>query len=130
MVTKKEVLSQIELLNKDRVATYAEFIVDLMKDKFVELYLGDSYEEIKTEQVSVAEPAVFCGKVVAAYKECLVLQSIVMDEKTMSLGSLVFVNERAIRALSEIDGVSSVSDFFLKSKNTLDFTKKSLKANQ
>ena len=100
-----------------RSRTFAEFIGELLKDKFVELYLGDSFEEIKLEQTSMSYPAVFCGKVVGAFKECIILNSFYTSDSkgTKQLGNLIFVNERAIRALKEVDGNGTINDLFIKS---------------
>ena len=97
--------------------TYQAVCNQLLKDKFIEIYLGDSFEEIKLEQTSMSYPAVFCGKVVGAYKECLVLNSFyIADNKgTKQLGNVIFVNERAIRALKEVDGNGTINDLFIKS---------------
>lgn len=122
MVTIEEVLETVETCNAEgRNKTLAEFIATIFKDKFVEIYLGDSYEEVSLEQTSQAYPAVFCGKIVAAYKECLVLNSVyVNDTKKLELGNLMFISERAIRGLNEIDGKGVMEDMFLRSTESLD----------
>lgn len=122
MVTEELVLNAIDECNKDRTKTLAEFLAVVFKDKFIELYLGDAYEDVSLEQTSTAYPAVFCGKVVAAYKECLVINSVFVNttSKRMQLGNLMFINERAIRGLNEIDGNGIIEDMFLRSKESLD----------
>jgi len=111
-----EVINQ---LNKDRSKTFAEFIATLYKDKFVEIYLGDAYEEVSTEQISTAYPAVFCGKVIAAYRECLVISAAYVKDKKIQIGNMMFINERAIRALNEVDGNGTLDEMFLRSKESL-----------
>ena len=121
MISEQAVIDAAQECNKERTKTLAEFIVTLFKDKFVEIYLGDSYEEVSTEQISTAYPAVFCGKVVAAYRECLVINSVFIGKsKKLEIGNLMFINERAIRALNEIDGNGIIEDMFLRSKESLD----------
>jgi hypothetical protein len=121
MTSEEQVNSLVQSFNVDRNRTFAEFIAVLFKDKFIEIYLGDSYEEISTEQVSTSYPAVFCGKVIAAYKECLVINSVFVDpHKKLRLGNLMFINERAIRALNAIDGNGIIEDMFLRSKESLE----------
>ena len=101
--------------------TFAEFLAVVFKDKFVEVYVGDAYEDVSTEQVSTTYPAVFCGKVVAAYRECLILNCAYAGKTGhFQMGNMMFVNERAIRALSEVDGHGTVEDMMLRSKETLD----------
>lgn len=119
MTTKKSVLALIEECNKDRTKTLAEFIAVLFKDKFIEIYLSDSYEEVSLEQTSMNYPAVFCGKVVAAYRECLVLNCAYVHNKKPKLGSLLFINERAIKALNEVNGQGTIEGMFFRSKESL-----------
>lgn len=88
--------------------TFAEFLSEALKDTLVEIYLGDAYEQVSTEQISTPYPAVFCGKIVSAYKECLVINCAYVDKhKKLKSGKFVFINERAIRGLSAIDGSGS-----------------------
>lgn len=125
MLNKEDLRKHIEEVNKDRKSTFAEFIDKLFHGKFIEIYLGDSYEEISTDQVSMAYPAVFCGRVEGAYREVLIIDSAFIDQKTrkMKLGNFMFINERAIRALNEVDNFGSLGDMFLRSREALDVTK-------
>jgi hypothetical protein len=123
MVTEEFVLEQVQEANDGgRTKTFAEFIASVFEGKFIEIYLGDSYEEVSTEQISTSYPAVFCGKVVTAYRECLVLNSVYVDSATkkMKLGNLMFISERAIRGMNEIDGNGIIEDMFLRSSESLD----------
>ena len=121
MATVEEIQKVIGELNVDRKATFAEFIYAALHDKFIEVYLGDSYEEVSTEQISSAYPAVFCGKVVGAYKEVLVINCAFIDKRTkkMTLGHILFINERAIRGLTPVDGNGIMEDAFLRSREAL-----------
>jgi len=101
--------------------SFAEFLAALFKDKFVEIYVGDSYEDVSTEQISTSYPAVFAGKVVAAYKECLVINCAHATKgHQLRLGNYLFISERAIRALTEVDEKGTIEDMMLRSKDTLD----------
>lgn len=125
-INEKSIKGLVEDFNKNhREKTFAEFIAVLFEGKFIEIYLGDSYEEISTEQISTAYPAVFCGKVITAFKECLVLNAIYADSvsRKAKLGNVVFINERAIRGLSEIDGNGRMEDNFLRSSESLSVKK-------
>lgn len=113
----KETIAEINGSGK----TIAEFLAIIFKDKFIEVYLGDAYEDVSTEQVSTSYPAVLCGKVVAAYRECLILEAAYIDKsKTLRMGNLLFISERAIRALNQIDGNGILEDMMLRSKESLD----------
>jgi hypothetical protein len=119
MVSEQQINNVVQQLQGSG-KTFAEFLVELFKDKFVEIYVGDSYEDVSLEQTSTAYPAVFCGKVVAAYRECLVIScAYVAANHHIQLGNYLFVNERAIRALNEIDGKGTLEDMMLRSKESL-----------
>lgn len=126
MVSEEFVLAKIKEGNEGgRTKTFAEFIASIFEGKFVEIYLSDSYEEVSMEQISQNYPAVFCGKVVGAYRECLVINSVYIDKaKQMQLGNLLFVSERAIKALNSIDGNGIMEDMFLRSKESLVIKKR------
>jgi hypothetical protein len=119
MVSEQEIIHTIKQLQGSG-KTFAEFLAEIFKDKFIEVYVGDSYEDVSTEQVSTTYPAVFCGKVVAAYKECLILSCAYVHMRHLQLGNILFVNERAIRALNEIDGKGILEEMMLRSKESLD----------
>ena len=82
MATEKEFITNINDLNaSEKEHTFAELIAKTMKDKVVEVYIGDSYEDIKYDDSTTKYPAVLVGKVVTAYAECLVLNCIYVDKK-------------------------------------------------
>lgn len=119
MVSENEVKSMVEQC-KGSGKTFAEFIAEVFKDKFVEIYVGDTYEDISTDQVSASYPAVFCGKVITAYKECLIVSSVFVNKAGhLQLGNLMFISERAIRALNQIDGNGIIEEMMLRSKESL-----------
>lgn len=122
MPSESDVKKLVQEFNEHhRVKTFAEFIVHMFEGKFVEIYLGDSYEEVSTEQISTSYPAVFVGKVIGAFKECLIINSAYADRvsKKMKIGNMVLINERAIRGLTEVDGNGIMEDMFLRSKESL-----------
>lgn len=117
MANEQDVIEKIKDLQGSG-KSFAEFIVELFKDQFIEIYLGDTYEEISVEQISVEYPAVFCGKVIGAYRECLIISAayIASQSNKLKLGNLMFINERSIRALSPIQGQGVLEDMFLRSR--------------
>lgn len=120
MLSEEHLVNMIEKMHGSG-KTFAEFLAEIFKDKFIEVYVGDAYEDVSTEQISTTYPAVFCGKVVAAYRECLILNCAFVGEgRHLQLGNMMFVNERAIRALNEVDGNGTMEDMMLRSKETLD----------
>jgi hypothetical protein len=123
-ITEKKALDLIEELNKTRTSTLAEYVSTLFKDQFVEIYVGDCYEDVKYDQHSTQYAAVFCGKIIGAFKECLIISAAYMDGNEAKLGKLMFISERAIRALTPVDGKGILQDLFLRSKDTLTIAKK------
>lgn len=123
-INEKNVIDLVDQWqDKDR-RTMAEFIAELYKDRYVEIYLGDTYEDVSTEQISTSYPAVFCCKVITAYKECLVLKPIYVEkDRTVRSSGLLFVSERAIRALSEIDNEMVIQDMILRSSDSISVYK-------
>lgn len=121
--SEQEIISLIEEMNKDRSKTFAEFIVSLFKDKIIEIYVGDAYENLSTEQTSTDYPSVFCGKVVGAFKECLIISCVYNDRTKEKFGNMIFINERAIRALNEVDNAGVLEDMFMRSRETLKVLK-------
>ncbi len=120
MVSEQQIHESIQNLQGSG-KTFAEFLVEVFKDKFLEIYVGDSYEDVSTEQVSTAYPAVFCGKVVGAYRECLIINcAYVAPGRHLKMGNMMFINERAIRALNEIDGKGTLEEMMLRSKESID----------
>jgi hypothetical protein len=120
MATEIEVQSMISKLSGSG-KTFAEFIAELFKDRFIEVYLGDSYEEVSTEQISTSYPAIVCGKVIGAYRECIIINAAFIDKsKKLKLGNLLFINERAVRGLTEVDGNGIFEEMLLRSKESLD----------
>ena len=124
MIPQSQLDEVIKDLNTDRKATIAEFLYELFKDKFVEVYLGDAYESISVDQISTTYPAVFSGKVVGAYKECLILEGTYIDrrdkKRAPKVGKQIFISERSIRGLCEVDGNGILDDIFLRSREALE----------
>lgn len=120
-VNRAQVLEAIDDFNSsDKEKTFAEFLAKVFKGKLIEIYLGDAYENISVDQISTSYPAVFCGEVVGAYKECLVINAAYVDtDNKPKMGNLLFINERGIRLLTEIDpnNLGTLADMFLKSKD-------------
>jgi hypothetical protein len=124
MVAENIVLQKIQEANDNNIKTFAEFVASIFKGKFIEIYLNDTYEEVSVDQVSTSYPAVFCGKVIGAYGACLIINSVFVDSSdhknhAVKSGNIVFINDRNIKAFSEVDGNGTLEDMFLRSRQTL-----------
>ncbi len=130
MIPREELTNLVDELNVDRDATVAEFLCKLFKGKFIEVYLGDAYEELSVDQISTTYPAVFSGKVIGSYRECLIMEGSYIDRKMLQSkemknisykpGKQIFISERAIRGLCEVDGRGIIDDIFMRSRDTIE----------
>lgn len=121
MAHENQFLATIAELNSkpsEPKLTMAEFIAKIWKDRVVEIYIGDTYEDLKFEDSTQKSPAVLVGKIVAAYAECLVLNCAYSDARTGDLrfGNIVALNERGIRTITEIDDNGILKDTFINIK--------------
>ena len=122
MASENQVIAAINQLNttpSEPKLTMAEFIAKVWKDKVVEIYIGDTYEDLKFEDSTQKSPAILVGKVVAAYAECLILNCAFSDPITcnMQFGNIVALNERGIRTITEIDDTGILKNTFLNIKD-------------
>ena len=85
---KQKTLEEIELANKRKKVkyTYAESISILLKDKLVEIHVGDNYELIKFSDTELNFPCIYIGKVVGALDDCLILNGYKIDSKLFIKG--------------------------------------------
>lgn len=122
MISENDVKNAIEHLKSDN-KSFCEFIGEILKDRLVEVYMGDKYEEVSTEQIATPYPAVFCGKVIAGYKNCLVINCSYVKNKKSETGNIVFLNEISIKAINEIDGNGILKDMLLNSQESVSIMK-------
>lgn len=110
-------IDEVRASGKD--ITFAELIAKTLKGRIVEIYVGDTSEDVKYDDSTKKYAAVVIGKVITAYAECLVLNCAYMDQvtKTMQLGNIVCLNERGIRTITEVDESGVLKDTFLSSRD-------------
>jgi hypothetical protein len=120
MATEKTYLDSIDAVRADgKKLTLAEIIARTLKDKIIEVYVGDTYETINYEESSLAYASVLVGKVVGAYTEGLILNCVYIDQTTkkLEMGNIVCLNERAIRFFTELDDHGMLRDTFLNTRD-------------
>lgn len=117
MATEQEFKDAIAEVNaSEKEYTLAEFLFKVWKDRLVEVYIGEAYEDIKWEDSSERIPSTVMGKFIGAYAECLIINSVYIDDKNaLKTGNIICLNERAIRHITELDGKGVLEDTFLKS---------------
>lgn len=121
MSVEKDFINVIdEVRNSGKEITFAELIAKVLKNKVVEVYIGDTYEDIKYDDSTQKYAAVLIGKVVTAYAECLVLNCAYIDQatKSMKFGNIVCLNERAVRTITEVDDTGVLKDTFLSTRDS------------
>jgi hypothetical protein len=98
--------------------TMAELIAKVWGGKVVEIYIGDTYEDIKLDDSTQKVPAILVGKIVCAYAECIVLNCAHTNARgDLAFGNIVALNERGIRTITEIDSNGILKDTFLNIKD-------------
>ena len=114
---KQKTLEEIELANKRKKVkyTYAESISILLKDKLVEIHVGDNYELIKFSDTELNFPCIYIGKVVGALDDCLILNGYKIDKKskTKSFGNYLYINGFSIKCISEVDDNGAIKDAWI-----------------
>ncbi len=120
MAKAQEFVDVIEAARKeDKKVTLAEIVGRTLKGRIVEIYVGDTYEDIKYEDSTTKVVAVVVGRVIDTYAECLILDCAYTDPSTgkLKFGNIVCLNERAIRFLTELDDTGMLRDVFLSTRD-------------
>lgn len=120
MSTEQQFINVVNELNlSPKKTTFAELIAKTLKDKIVEIYVGDTFEDIRYDDSTQKCAAVLVGKVITAYAECLVLNCAYIDEhKKIKFGNIVCLNERAVRTITEVDESGLLKDTFLSTRDS------------
>src|ERR1700722_6370043 len=101
--TEHQFINTINELNAaGKQITFAELIAKVWSGQLVEIYMGDAYEDLKSDDSTTRVAAVVIGRVITAYAECIVLDCAYIDQKTKQakLGNIICLNERGIRTIS------------------------------
>jgi len=118
---KEDVLKTIEKFKKsDKQASFSEIIAELCKDKLIEIYFGDVYEQANLSDFSQNIYSVICGKIISGYGDCLFIDCYYADDETKQLkrGNIVIVNGFNVKAITEIDTTGRVKDIIISTKTT------------
>ena len=120
MASEQEFINAVNEFNAgDKKRTFAELMSKVWAGKIVEIYIGDTYEDIKFEDSTQKYPAVLVGKIITAYAECIVINCAYVDQgsKSIKFGNIVCLNERSIRTITEVDDKGILKDTFLNSRD-------------
>lgn len=103
--------------------TYVESLVDFLKDKLVELYVGDQYEQVAYSDNTQNVSSVLVGKIVGGEGDCLIFDSLYRDkiDKKQKHGNIVYINGYNIRAACELNGSGSFRDSIVSVNDSPNF---------
>jgi hypothetical protein len=88
-------------------------LLDHFKDKYVQIYIGDQYEEIQQFDFSQTINGTIYGKLLDISGEFLILDCFYYDNRNLKSGNIIFVNSWHIKVISEIKKEGSISDVLL-----------------
>lgn len=115
------------------VKTYRNIldVLDQMRGQYIELYIGETYENIEYEEVSRPQISTIFGKVIECLDRFLVLDCFYVDQRTQEVKDkhIVFINAFQIRTFTSVDGGGSLDDIFLSAKH-VNKIKKIIKLKQ
>ena len=120
MATEKEFLDALEnARSHERRSSMAEIVGRTLKGRVVEIYVGDTFEDIKYDDCTSKSASVLVGRVIDAYAELIVLDCAYTDTTTKKLkfGNIICLNERSIRFLTEIDEKGMLRDTFINTRD-------------
>lgn len=93
--------------------TFVEVVAATLKGQLVEVYIGDTYEQIQKTDSTENINSVIVGEVIAGYHDCLVLSCFwATEDKEIKKGNLVFLNGWSIKGICPLDGHGTLNDVF------------------
>lgn len=99
--------------------SFAEAIVHVLKDKYIEIFMGDVYEQMNQVDFDINSFAVIYGKVISGYGDCLLIDSLYYDEQSKELrpGNLIFINTFSVKAVTPFDNSGSLLHSIISSRH-------------
>lgn len=90
-----------------------------MKGEFIEIFIGESAEQISLDQFSVPYISSIMGKLVDVIDRFLILDCLYVDKSTKELktGNRIWLNTFQIRVFGKLDSIGSIKECFLHSKD-------------
>jgi len=120
MATEKEFVDALDQARTfEKRSSMAEIVGRTLKGRIVEIYVGDTFEDIKYDDCTSKSASVLVGRVIDAYAELIVLDCAYTDQLTRKLqfGNIICLNERSIRFLTEIDEKGMLRDTFINTRD-------------
>lgn len=103
---------------EEKEHSYVEIVAKYLKDKMVEVYLGDTYEQIQLADYTTIVNSVIVGKIIDAENDCLILDSFFVNKENNQVesGNIQFINGYNIKTISPLDGDGTLNDIFINPK--------------
>lgn len=101
--------------------TYVEVIASILKGQLVEVYIGDTYEQIQKTDSTENVNGIIIGTIIGGLHDCLVLNCFYTSSTSKGSGeikdgNLVFLNGWGIKGICPIDGHGTFNDVFTDPK--------------
>lgn len=85
-------------------STFCEIISEKLKDKLVEIFVGEMYETLHQADFSYNSPMIICGRLVDGVGDCLILDSFHLNEDhKREFGNIIYINGYNIKAITELN---------------------------
>jgi len=115
MSTKNNIKNLIDNFGEIGSTSFAAFLAKAFEDKIIELYFGEDFEKINTEQCQTGTPSVICGTILNAVNNFIILDCYSNNNDHLQAGSVVFINMDKVIAIKEFNKNRPLSNIFIKS---------------
>jgi len=108
------------------MSSYIETVVSELKDKIVQVYFGDTHEQIHYTDSTSTIPSVMIGKIIGGSDGCLILSCPYLDEEqNVRFGNVQYINSFNIKSITEVDGRGTIKDALISAHAVkyLEYTK-------
>lgn len=99
----------------DKLLTY-------FKDKYIQIYLGEQYEEIQLDDHTYEIISVIYGKLIDVVSDFLVIDCFYVssskDFKEIKSGNIIFINSWQVKMMTAFDDKGTIDDILLSGKHT------------
>lgn len=93
----------METYAKPQSNTYAESLGYLLSGQIVEIYLGETYEQIKMEQSDENNPAILVGKILEGHGNVLVVEAAAFRNRRIDHYRKVYINDYSIKFICVLE---------------------------
>lgn len=93
-------------------------ILTYFQNKYMQIYLGEQYEEIQLDDHTYEIVSIIYGKLVDVISDFLVVDCFyVSADKEIKSGNIVFINSWQIKMMTAFDDKGTIDDILLSQKH-------------